>query len=150
MEPTDRLSPHFTLAELVRSELALRHAVDNTAPPGVVANLARLAATLEQVRALAGAPLLVSSGYRCLAVNRLLGSSDTSAHVLGLAADFTAPGWTVTALARAIAHSGIEFDQLIDEHGWVHLGLASGTPRRQLLTAVFVPGRPTRYQAGLV
>lgn len=143
-----RLTPHFTLDELVRSDTAVRFGLDNTPDAAALANLVQLAAVLEQVRTLAGAPLAVSSGYRCRALNRAVGSGDSSAHVLGLAADFTAAGWDNLALARAIAGSDLTFDQLIMEGRWLHLGLAVA-PRRQLLTAHFAPGRPTRYSAGL-
>ena len=63
-----------------------------------------------------------------------------SAHMRGLAADFTAPTFgTVLAVAQQIARSDIEFDQLIHEYGgWVHLGLPNpGKPaRRTCLSSV--------------
>ena len=65
-----RLSPHFTLGELLRSETAERipelRAEQMSPPPEVVANLEHLAqATLEPARQGLGLPLQVSSGYRC-------------------------------------------------------------------------------------
>lgn len=144
------LSPHFSLAELTASETALRAGIDNTPPPGVLANLKRLAVTLEAVRDQANGPLYISSGYRCLAVNRLVGSGDTSAHVLGLAADITAARLTPRQLATAIRDTGIVFDQLILEFDrWVHIGLSTAAPRRQILTARRINGK-TVYLAGLV
>lgn len=132
-----RLTPHFTLAELCASQAAVRQRLDNTPGAAECQNLVRVAQVLEQVRALVGKPVAVSSGYRSLAVNKAVGGSKNSAHVRGLAADITVPGMTAKALAEKIRDSGIDFDQLIYEGTWVHIGLSDTKPRRQVLTANF-------------
>lgn len=142
------LSPHFTLEELIASGLASRRGIDNIPSETIKSNLKRIADKLEEVRALVGKPLIVSSGYRCLELNKAVGSSDTSAHVKGLAADFTCPGMTSQALASLIHDSDIEFDQLIYEGAWVHLGLRDGPLRHQVLTAHFKDGHVT-YTNGI-
>lgn len=130
-----QLSPNFTLSELTVSETAARKGLNNVPDAKALANLARLAGVLEQVRALVGRPVVVTSGYRSKAVNKAIGGSTTSAHMSGLAADINCPGLTVKQLAQKIAASGIQFDQLIQEFdGWVHIGLSEGPPRRQVLT----------------
>lgn len=137
------LSPHFALDEFLVSQEAVRRGIDNTPDAGVRANLARVADTLEQVRAALGnLPVVISSGYRCPALNTAIGGAKNSAHILGLAVDFTVPSYgTVLATARAIKSSGIVFDQLIYEYGrWVHLGLSVDAPRQQLLS-IFQAGR---------
>jgi hypothetical protein len=150
MDLSQQLSPHFTLGELIQSETATRRGLDNTPSPAIVANLTRLAATLEQVRAAVGnRPVVVTSGYRSLAVNRAVGSLDTSAHVQGLAADLHVPGMTVLEVAHAIVAARVPFDQCIDEKSWLHVGLAAGRLRGQVLTAIFTPGVPTRYVVGI-
>lgn len=150
MDPHDYLSPHFSLAELTVSETAQRKGMDNTPSAAVIDNLRRLAATLEQVRAAVGnRPVLVTSGYRSHLVNKMIGGSDQSAHILGLAADFHVPGLSLVDAAQAIITAGVEYDQLIYEGTWLHLGLSTGKARNQLLTAIFTPGRPTRYVPGL-
>lgn len=146
-----RLSPHFTLAEFTFSQTAARCGIDNTPTPEVLKNLRRLAALLEEVRGVLGdVPIRVSSGYRCPELNRAVKGARRSAHMQGLAVDFTAPGFgTVLQVARAVVRSGIVFDQIIHEYGsWVHLGLAEdgAVPRRQVLS-IF---RGTGYLAGLV
>ncbi|MDQ2821277.1 MAG: D-Ala-D-Ala carboxypeptidase family metallohydrolase [Pseudomonadota bacterium] len=143
------LSPHFTLDELVESQTAVRKGIDNTPAPEVVARLTRVAALLEQIRALVGGPVAVSSGYRCPALNKAIGGAANSAHVLGLAADISAPGMTPKALAKLIQRAGLAFDQLIYEGTWVHVGLSASAPRRQVLTATFVGGRAS-YSVGIV
>ena len=143
------LSPHFSLAELVASQMATRKGIDNTPAPAIVANLTRLASLLEQVRALVGAPISISSGYRSPALNRAVGGAASSAHVLGLAADISTNKLAPKALALLIRQSGIVFDQLIYEGTWVHIALSAGAPRRQVLTAKFASGGVS-YVAGIV
>jgi len=141
------LSPNFSLSRLVYSETAERSGIDNTPPPEVVENLKRLAAGLEAVQALLGAPLEISSGYRCAALNEAVGGSGASQHLQGLAADFECPAFgTPLEIARAIQSSGLEFDQCILEYGrWVHLSF-SDAPRRRLLT---IYDEKEGYLAGL-
>ena len=135
-----RLTIHFTLEEFVFSQTATRRGIDNTPPPEAVDNLMRVARMLEDVRdLLGGIPVLVSSGYRSPQLNAVIaGSSPTSAHMAGLAADFIAPGFgSPKEICLAIAGAGLEFDQVIHEFGrWVHLELApeDRVPRRQLLS----------------
>lgn len=143
------LSPHFTLAELTLSQWAARNGVNNDPSSQINAaslmhNLRRLANALEIVRYALGCPVNVSSGYRAPEVNRAVGGSATSAHVIGLAADFTSPFGTPHAIIKRLLEvPSLEFDQLIHEYGrWVHIGLAPGSrlPRRQVLS-IFRPGR---------
>jgi zinc D-Ala-D-Ala carboxypeptidase len=143
------LSPHFSLAELVASQVATRKGIDNTPAPAIVANLTRLAALLEQVRALVGAPIAISSGYRSPALNKAVGGAANSAHVLGLAADISTAKLAPKALALLIRQSDIAFDQLIYEGMWVHIALSAGAPRHQVLTAKFAGGGVS-YVAGIV
>ena len=144
-----KLTEHFSLAELVASQVATRKGIDNAPGPAIIANLTRLAALLEQVRALVGGPITVSSGYRSPALNRAVGGAASSAHVLGLAADISTNKLAPKALALLIRQSGIVFDQLIYEGTWVHIALSAGAPRRQVLTAKFVGGSVS-YVSGIV
>jgi hypothetical protein len=143
------LSPNFTLAELTASQVAVRRGIDNSASPEIVGNLTRLASVLERVRALAGRPITVSSGYRCPPLNSWVGGASNSAHRTGLAADVTCSGITPKALATMIRDSDIAFDQLIYEGTWVHIGLSADEPRRQVLTANFSGGAAT-YSKGIL
>jgi zinc D-Ala-D-Ala carboxypeptidase len=145
------LSEHFTLEEFVISQIAVRKEIDNTPSADIVRNLRRLAAILENIRSfLGGVFILISSGYRSPALNTAVGGSAKSAHMLGLAADFTAPSFgTVIQVARKISGSDISYDQLIHEYGsWVHIGLANNgvEPRKQNLS-IF---KGTGYLKGIV
>lgn len=144
-----QLSKNFSLAELVASQVATRQGIDNAPVPAIVANLTRLAALLEQVRALVGAPIAISSGYRSPALNKAVGGAANSAHVLGLAADISTAKLAPKALALLIRQSDIAFDQLIYEGTWVHIALSAGAPRRQVLAAKFAGGGVS-YVTGIV
>ena len=143
------ISEHFTLEELTKSEIALRKNIDNTPDVDAKENLKQLARHLEMVRELLGVPIYISSAYRSPKVNSAVGGSSTSAHMTGQAADFTAPQFgSPKEVAKAIAESDLEFDQLIYEGTWVHFGIR-GDMRRQVLTAKFNGGRAT-YVQGIV
>ena len=145
-----KLTEHFSLNELTASETATRQGINNTPPAVVTERLRMLAATLEQVRSLLGNnSIRISSGYRCLTLNRAIGSGDSSAHVLGYAVDFTCPKFgTPIEVAKKIAESNLKFDQLICENNaWVHIS-CDPQNRRQLLTARFKDGH-TYYTTGI-
>jgi zinc D-Ala-D-Ala carboxypeptidase len=138
---TTMLSPHFTLEEMTASQTAARLGLENVPPYYSTerANLRRTAETLELVRsALGDRPILISSGYRSPAVNAAVGGSSSSAHMIGLAVDFTCPGYgDPIDVCRALVPylDVLEIDQLIHEYGaWVHLGLAIDKARCMALT----------------
>ncbi|MBM3345003.1 MAG: peptidase M15 [Betaproteobacteria bacterium] len=130
-----RLTDHFHLAHLTASETAERKGIANSPLPEHVDNLRRLAAGLEQVQALLGHPLEISSGYRCAELNRAVGGTDASQHTLGMAADFTCPQFgSPVEIVAAIQASDIPFDQCILEFGrWVHISFSS-SPRGRVLS----------------
>ena len=84
------LSLHFELKEFTASATAREHGIDNTPPPEAVENLRALCVhTLEPLREALGLPVIISSGYRCKALNHLLVChSNKSQHMEGCAADF--------------------------------------------------------------
>ena len=145
-----QLSQNFKLNEFTTSQTATRKGIDNTAPAPIVERLRMVANTLEQIRTLLGNhSIRISSGYRCIALNRAIGSGDSSAHTLGYAVDFTCPGFgTPKEVAKKIAESPIKFDQLIYEGTWIHLSVDPRN-RRDLLTAHFRGGKVT-YTKGIL
>lgn len=132
------LSRYFSLDELTASQIAVRKGISNIPGPAELENLRNTAQQLDLVREALGHPVLVSSGYRCARLNKSIGGSKTSAHMFGLAVDFTCPRFgTPLQVAQEIARMPLEFDQLIHEFGaWVHLGFAAPgkVGRRQILT----------------
>lgn len=132
-----RLSPNFTLAEMTASQTADRKGIDNTPNAIAIANLTRLAALLEQVRALVGKPIFITSGYRSPEVNLAIGSSNKSQHPLGCAADFKVPGLTPKQVVELCIKADIPYHQIIEEFAsWVHISVPntpSELPKKQAL-----------------
>ena len=133
-----KISEHFTLEELFFSAAAARLGLDNTPLATIITNLGRVAAVMERIRTVLGdRPIVVHSGYRSADVNHAVGGVVTSAHCRGLACDFVCSAFgTPAEVALAILKSDIEYDQLILEYGWVHVGLAQEglLSRREALT----------------
>jgi zinc D-Ala-D-Ala carboxypeptidase len=141
-----QLTTHFTLEEFTDSQTAARKGLSNTPPAHELENLERTAKVMEKVRTLLGdKPILVSSGYRSPQVNAAVGGSKSSAHMSGLACDFSCPGFgTPHAICKKLEPhmKELRIDQLIHEYNqWVHLGLSSGTPQHQAMT---IDNRGTR------
>lgn len=145
-------APSFHLDEFLHSQTAQRKGISNAPTPAHLENITRLLAPgMQRVRDLLRVPVLISSGYRSLALNRAVGGSATSQHCEGLAADFTAPAFG--SPRRICEHilanaSEIRFDQLIYEGTWVHISFVAAAPRHEVLTAHFGGGRVT-YSRGL-
>jgi hypothetical protein len=133
------LSPNFDLSEFIVSQYASRFDIDNRPRQPIIDNLTRLCVeVLEPLRAAVKKPIIISSGYRSLALNKAIGGASNSAHTLGLAADITVPGITNRTVCFHILTEKIKFDQLIDEFGsWVHVSIAAknAQPRGQRLEA---------------
>lgn len=136
------LSPHFTLIELTRTST---RAPNTPSPEHVQALTALCTEILEPLRAHYGAPVSIHSGYRSPQVNAATpGSSKTSQHMLGQAADLHVVGVDCGTVARWIRDSGLPFDQVIAEtrngkepYTWVHVShRADGKNRRQALCTV--------------
>jgi uncharacterized protein YcbK (DUF882 family) len=125
------LSPHFTLDELTHTD---HREINNSPTQAEIDNLQQLANFLEEVKTvLGGKPIMISSGFRCKALNDAVGSKDTSQHRTGFAADFRVPGMTPDEVVRAVVASGIGYDQIIREFDrWTHISV-SDKPRKQAL-----------------
>lgn len=129
----------FTYEEMTVSQTAARRGINNDPKDAnTVLNLLVTANYMVRVRELLGnKPIIVSSGYRSPDLNKVVGGSDTSAHTLGWAVDFTCPGFgEPLAVAKKIAVSDImkDVDQLIHEYDkWVHISFDPRN-RKQSLT----------------
>lgn len=148
-----RMTPNFTYAELIQSDIAERFGIDNTPDdPHVVSNLYVLASGLERCRAILDKPMIITSGYRSPRLNALVKGARSSAHLSGLAADFRVPGMSARDVCLLLKdHRHIGFDQLIHEGSWTHIAFPAEhrPPRYSVLTAVFRTGAPTTYQEGI-
>ena len=123
MKVATKLSPHFTLREMTKSLTAQRLGIDNNLDPTnedhirIIKALNTLCSVvLEPTREFfLGTPFSPSSGYRSPELNKKIGGSPKSQHMLGQAVDFEIPGVPNIVLARWI-RDNLRFDQLILEH----------------------------------
>lgn len=146
-----RLSDNFTLDELIDSQIAERTGIDNVPDhTGIVDNLRALCLNiLQPARAAIMKPIIISSGYRCPELNKIVGSEPTSQHLKGEAADLVVHGYSALTVARLIEKSGVPYDQLIQEGTWTHVSyVANGKNRQEVLTARFKGGK-AHYSRGL-
>jgi len=144
-----KLSPHFTLEEMIKSQAGDRAGVDNMPSPPYRENLRALCLNvLEPIREHFG-PVTVNSGYRGPVLNRMVGGAASSQHCLGEAADIEIPSMANADLARWI-EANLDYDQLILEcykpgipnSGWVHVSYKAHEPnRKQELTATVINGK---------
>lgn len=146
------LSPHFSLVEFTRSDRALKAGIDNAAPPHVVANLIIVASELEKLRTKIGKSIKITSGYRSPVLNAMVGGEKNSVHMQGLAADIRVDSMTPMDLAKAIISSSLNYDQVILEPSWVHVGFCedSTKARKQVLTRTNSNEAGKKYVQGLV
>lgn len=132
---------YFTIDELCKSDTAIANGIDNTPTAEVIINLTRLVnVVLDPLRKSWGAPLYVNSGYRCLALNKLVGGAVNSHHVKGMAADITAGSRAKNKqLFKLFETLKFPFTQLIWEKGgfggpdWVHISYDPNDIRKQVL-----------------
>ena len=152
-----KLTQNFSLAEMIKSETALRQGLDNDPGETEIENLRALCENvLQPVRDAYGRGVKVNSGFRHPDVNAAVGGSRTSDHCKGMAADIEIPGVANADLAEWIKDN-LEFTQLILEFytpgvpdsGWVHVSYDPNNLKKQALTALKENGK-TVYKAGLI
>lgn len=130
---------YFTTAEFVRSEAADKKGIDNRLPKDLLPNVQALVNNvLDPLREAYGKPIIISSGYRCDALNKAVGGVPTSEHRLGMAADIVGTPNTKAEnkrLFNLIQSLDLSFNQLIDEKNfsWVHVSYREGDNRKQVL-----------------
>ena len=132
---------HFTIQELSASATAERLAIDNTPSRAAQRMLTILVEQLlDPIRRRYGAPIIVTSGYRCPALNTAVGGVTNSHHIIGCAADITTGTIEnnrklfdlITDMQTTHA---IRFTQLIAEEGyrWLHISYVPGMLRNQVI-----------------
>ena len=118
---------YFTIQEMTRSATAKRYGISNKPNEEQKANLKKLVENiLDPLRQRWGAPIIVDSGYRCQRLNKIVGGSSTSQHLLGQAADIRTVSDTPEEnrkLFNLIINMHLPYDQVIDEYGynWIHV-----------------------------
>ena len=148
----EKISEHFSIADVVRSEIATSSGIDNSIF-GDRLDAARMLARdcLDKIVDKFG-PVQINSFYRCEELDAAIRGpkvyaawrrgewKSRSQHARGEAADIEAPGVPNAALAHWIS-ANLTYDQLILEYhdaakpasGWVHISLVAVGNRGQRL-----------------
>lgn len=118
---------YFSIKELCKSSIATKKRIDNTPSWEIQKRLETLInECLDPIREKFGSPIMVSSGYRCPALNIAVGGESTSHHLTGFAADIDTSDnirlWDV------ITSGDFKWTQLINEYpnangepSWIHI-----------------------------
>lgn len=125
---------YFSIDELCHSDTAIALGIDNKPNQEIKEHLIQLIEELlDPLRDAWGSGIKVSSGYRCARLNKALkGSSPTSAHLVGFAADLVPCNGDIAGFkkftVRWLKENNVAFDQCLCETNgkgvqWLHLGL---------------------------
>ena len=135
-----KLSKNLTLKEAIKSNTATRKGIDNTPDQWAINNLKALAENIFQpIRDHFGVPIGVSSGFRGKDLNKAIGGSKYSQHMIGEALDLDADmyGKVTNAEIFNYVKNNLDWDQMIWEFGddeepnWVHISYREGGPNRK-------------------
>ena len=89
------MTEHFTFDELTSTSHSELLEANRESAKAFMKQLKYVAGTLEEIRAVLGVPLRVTSGFRNNALNKAVGGSATSGHTKGLCADIQPIGISI-------------------------------------------------------
>lgn len=139
------MAKYFSIEEFTKSSSAAKYNIDNTPDEEATKNLEKLMEFLDPIRDKWCKPIIITSGYRCKELNKVIGGSKTSSHCSGLAADLKYQENLFQFLLDYLKDK--EFDQLIMEYSgsvrWIHIGIGAKM-RKQVL--VYKNGKYSNYK----
>ena len=135
---------YFTIAELCASDTAKKYGIDNTPNPIITSHLQQLITFLNPLREAWGSAIKVTSGYRCEKLNKFVGGSKTSSHMIGYGVDLIPTNGRMDEFKKFIVDymKTRMFDQCIIEKSgkteWIHIGLynAKGQQRKMIFNII--------------
>jgi len=142
-----KLSDNFDLSEFIRSDYAKRNGINNIPNAEQTENLKELCIhILEPLRKHFQIPILISSGFRCDALNTAIGGAKNSQHTMGEAVDIDhdlSANIVTNKMIFDWIKTNLVFDQIIWEFGtstnpdWVHVSyVANNKNRKQVLRGI--------------
>lgn len=134
------MNNYFELNEFLYSDTALKNKIPNLPSFQIVENIKMMIPLLNGLREIWGSSIIVSSGYRCPELNKKVGGSSTSAHLMGFAVDLVPSNGKMNEFIECCKRYFKDkvFDQIIIESSgssrWVHFGLFNNKmqQRRQI------------------
>ena len=147
------MAQYFTPYEFTKSETAVKLNIDNTPNEQEMENIIQTMRLMDKIRGkwtdycsencYTKPQIIITSGFRCEALNTALNGSKTSYHRYGLAADFEAKNGQNKALFEMVVDmiekGEIVVSQLIWENGndnnpdWIHIALYDGKKKNEIL-----------------
>jgi hypothetical protein len=149
-----KVGKYLSLQECVKSETAIRKHIDNTPANNEVSAMIKVCAYVyDDLCEYFNCKIPVTSFYRSIELNKIIGGSKTSQHCKGEAIDLDCDTLT-SGLSNQIIFNYIKnnliFDQLIWEFGndghpdWVHCSVAlEGQQRMQVLRGYKINNKTT-------
>ena len=151
-----KLSNNLTLAEVIKSNTAIRRGIDNTPTDLHISNLQYLAEQVFQpLRDHFGSSIFVSSGYRSKGLNEAIGGSQRSFHSHGMALDLDMDGRSNKITNADIFNyikENLPYSELIWEFGtdenpnWVHVAIAKGREDEKNTKIAYKVEGKTKYK----
>lgn len=122
---------YFTIKEMTYSQTAWELGINNTPTKEIKENIKELISWLDPLREAWGSPIIVSSGYRCHKLNKAVGGSETSVHMIGYAVDLYPKNGRFESFCQFVKeyvqNNDLSYDQIIQEKAgktkWLHIGL---------------------------
>lgn len=119
-------SDFFTLEEFTRSSTAKRLKIDNTPDDVVIRNIQYgVQMVLDPLRRILQTPIIITSGYRCAALNKAVGGVSNSWHTKGNAADLRIKDEEEAKAIFQILKTLPSVDTVLFEHSstaiWIHV-----------------------------
>jgi hypothetical protein len=113
MIPNFRISDNFDFYEMTNTRhVGMQTENREWAVPNLFNMRDFCSGVLEPIRTVLG-PMVISSGFRCRALNEWVGGSKTSSHTYGMAADVFKPEWDF----RGVSEAGWKAYNLCKERG---------------------------------
>ncbi len=135
-----KLSENFTLEEFCKSTVAKKNGIKNEPTALAIMHMKDLCIkVLQPFRDYYKKPIIVTSGFRTYALNKLVGGVSSSVHPLGWAADLKPKTGSIEDFAsefkKFLQENNINIDQMCFEHSkkdtWVHVGLYNSGGRQR-------------------
>lgn len=131
---------NFKLSEFFVSSTADKNGIKNEPSPDNRATIVRninllVDNVLDPIRDKFCAPVIITSGYRCPQVNKLVGGVNNSQHMSGCAADFHIKGFTYLMMYQVFIniYDTMDFDQLIyyRSKNFIHVSYVENSNRHE-------------------
>lgn len=130
------ISKHISADEATKSITAIRLKIDNSPSEEILKNMEGVANNcFEPLREWYGKPIKVNSFYRSKELNKAVGGSATSDHMIGASIDIDAGSRAENKKLFDWCKANLNFKQLINEYdySWVHISYLEGRNNNQVL-----------------